>query len=212
MEELREARVVADSGLEGCAHAQPGGKRQVLLVDRETLEAMELRPGILWENITTDGLNVNSLPIGQQLRVGHQQAIVDPVAGTFTAVFANTISSTSAFAINGTTFTLGQKGQAFRAPVTGHVNATPPPNGQFGGYAVGVGELKLEPGIHSGGPGVVEENPKPRQPVPIHFSIDDGSLQDAFNLIARIDGRTIWVYAERECIGHRTCVVDFAKY
>ncbi len=70
----------------------------------------------------------------------HQQAIVDPVAGTFTAVFANTISSTSAFAINGTTFTLGQKGQAFRAPVTGHLNATPPPNGQFGGYAVGVGE------------------------------------------------------------------------
>jgi MOSC domain-containing protein YiiM len=70
MEELREVRVVADFGLEGCAHAQSGGSRQVLLVDRETLEAMELRPGILWENITTDGLNVNSLPIRQQLRVG----------------------------------------------------------------------------------------------------------------------------------------------
>ncbi len=70
MEELPEARVVTDFGLEGCAHAQPAGSRQVLLVDRETLEAMELRPGILWENITTDGLNVNSLPIGQQLRVG----------------------------------------------------------------------------------------------------------------------------------------------
>jgi MOSC domain-containing protein YiiM len=70
MEELPEARVVADFGLEGCAHAQPGGSRQILLVDRETLEAMELPPGILWENITTDGLNVNSLPIGQQLRVG----------------------------------------------------------------------------------------------------------------------------------------------
>jgi MOSC domain-containing protein YiiM len=70
MEELREVQAVADFGLEGCAHAQPGGARQVLLVDRETLEAMDLRPGILWENITTDGLNVNSLPIGQQLRVG----------------------------------------------------------------------------------------------------------------------------------------------
>jgi MOSC domain-containing protein YiiM len=70
MEELPEVRVLADFGLEGCAHAQPGGSRQVLLVDRETLEAMELRPGILWENITTDGLNVNSLPIGQRLRVG----------------------------------------------------------------------------------------------------------------------------------------------
>jgi MOSC domain-containing protein YiiM len=70
MEELREVQAVADFGLEGCAHGQAGGKRQVLLVDRETLETMDLRPGVLWENITTDGLNVNSLPIGQQLRVG----------------------------------------------------------------------------------------------------------------------------------------------
>jgi MOSC domain-containing protein YiiM len=70
MEEAREARVLADFGLEGCAHAQPGGTRQILLVDRETLEAMDLQPGILRENITTDGLNVNSLPIGQQLRIG----------------------------------------------------------------------------------------------------------------------------------------------
>lgn len=70
MEELREARLLADFGLAGCAHAKPGIGRQVLLVDRETLEAMELAPGILRENITTDGLDVNSLPIGQHLRVG----------------------------------------------------------------------------------------------------------------------------------------------
>lgn len=70
MEELTEVRVLADFGLEGCAHARPGTGRQVLLMDRETLEAMELRPGILRENITTDGLNVNSLPIGQHLRIG----------------------------------------------------------------------------------------------------------------------------------------------
>jgi MOSC domain-containing protein YiiM len=70
MEEIREARILADFGLEGCAHAQPGGTRQILLVDRETLEAMELQPGTLRENITTNGLNVNSLPIGRHLRVG----------------------------------------------------------------------------------------------------------------------------------------------
>lgn len=70
MEELREVRLLPDFGLEGCAHARRGGQRQVLLVDRETLEAMELLPGILRENITTDGLDVNSLPIGQQLRIG----------------------------------------------------------------------------------------------------------------------------------------------
>ncbi len=70
MEELKEANVREDFGIEGCAHARAGGKRQVLLVDREALEAMELRPGILRENITTDGLNVNGLSIGQQLRIG----------------------------------------------------------------------------------------------------------------------------------------------
>jgi len=79
MEELSEARAVADSGFEGCAHAREQGKRQVLLVDRESLEAMDMRPGILRENITTDGLSVNSLPIGQQLRVGQARLEVSAV-------------------------------------------------------------------------------------------------------------------------------------
>jgi MOSC domain-containing protein YiiM len=79
MEELSEIRAVNDTGIEGCAHARPGGKRQVLLVDRETLEAMNLRPGIIRENITTDGLNVNSLLIGQVLRVGEARLEVSAV-------------------------------------------------------------------------------------------------------------------------------------
>ncbi len=79
MEELREAQALADFGLEGCAHAQPGGTRQVLLVDRETLDAMELRPGVLRENITTVGLNVNSLQIGQHLRLGEARLEVTMV-------------------------------------------------------------------------------------------------------------------------------------
>ena len=70
MEELWEARLVADAGIEGCAHARPGSKRQVLLVDCETLEAMNLAPGSIRENITTEGLAVNSLPPGQRLRIG----------------------------------------------------------------------------------------------------------------------------------------------
>ena len=68
----------------------------------------------------------------------HQQAVNTPDR-TFTTVFANTVSSTSAFTISGATFRLGQTGQAFRATVTGQSNATPPPNAHFGGYAVGVG-------------------------------------------------------------------------
>ena len=70
MEPLEEARVIANKGLDGCAHARSGGRRQVLLVDRETLEAMDLRPGVIRENITTEGINVNGLTLGQRLRVG----------------------------------------------------------------------------------------------------------------------------------------------
>jgi MOSC domain-containing protein YiiM len=79
MEELSEVRALGDTGFEGCAHGRPGRKRQVLLVDRETLEAMDLKPGIIRENITTDGLNVNSLQIGQQLRVGEARLEVSAV-------------------------------------------------------------------------------------------------------------------------------------
>src|SRR5882762_6730018 len=50
MEEVAEVRALQDSGLEGCAHARTGSPRQVLLVDSETLELMELSPGIIREN------------------------------------------------------------------------------------------------------------------------------------------------------------------
>ena len=79
MEELSEVRALDDAGFEGCAHARPASKRQVLLMDRETLEAMDLRPGVIRENITTDGLNVNGLQIGQLLRVGETRLEVTSV-------------------------------------------------------------------------------------------------------------------------------------
>jgi MOSC domain-containing protein YiiM len=70
MEEVETVEVVADLGLAGCAHARKGGSRQVLLVDKETLDAMDLHPGIIRENITTQGLNVDGLELGQRLRIG----------------------------------------------------------------------------------------------------------------------------------------------
>jgi MOSC domain-containing protein YiiM len=79
MEALPEVRVLKDSGLEGCAHARPGGKRQVLLVDSETLELMDLQPGIIRENVTTEGLNVNGLAVGQQLQIGEARLEVSAV-------------------------------------------------------------------------------------------------------------------------------------
>jgi len=81
MEELASAEVVKGAGLQGCAHARPGN-RQVLLVDAETLGAFQLEPGIIRENVTTEGLDVNGLAIGQRLRLGQValevSAVCDP--------------------------------------------------------------------------------------------------------------------------------------
>jgi MOSC domain-containing protein YiiM len=79
MEELSEVQAMADAGFEGCAHSRADGKRQVLVVDRETLDAMDLPPGVLRENITTEGINVNGLPLGQQLRMGDARLEVSAV-------------------------------------------------------------------------------------------------------------------------------------
>jgi MOSC domain-containing protein YiiM len=80
MEELQEARVITDVGLEGCAHARPGGgPRQVLLVDRETLEAMDLQPGVIRENITTEGMDVNGLAMEQEVRIGEVRLQVSEI-------------------------------------------------------------------------------------------------------------------------------------
>lgn len=61
---------VRDRGLEGCAHGRPASRRQVLLMDLETLEEFELAPGTIMENVTTRGLALVELRQGQRLRVG----------------------------------------------------------------------------------------------------------------------------------------------
>src|SRR5712672_238423 len=79
MEEIAEVQALENSGLEGCAHARTGSPRQVLLMDSETLELMELQPGIIRENITTRGINVNGLETGQRLQVGAAQLEISMV-------------------------------------------------------------------------------------------------------------------------------------
>lgn len=76
MEEIAAARIIENLGVEGCAHARPNGKRQVLLMDMETLHKFELVPGLIRENITTEGVDVNALPVGQRVRVGGVELIV----------------------------------------------------------------------------------------------------------------------------------------
>lgn len=82
MEELSETLAVEDVGLQGCAHARAKGKRQILLMDQETLTGFGLVPGIVRENVTTEGLDVNGLAIGQLLRIGDTElqvsAVCDP--------------------------------------------------------------------------------------------------------------------------------------
>ncbi len=70
MQPAVSARLVADRGLEGDRHARARSRRQVLLADRETLDALEVRPGQIRENVTTEGIAVQALPAGARLRVG----------------------------------------------------------------------------------------------------------------------------------------------
>jgi MOSC domain-containing protein YiiM len=60
---------VAGLGIEGCAHANPP-KREVLFVSRQHLDALDLAPGAIRENITVAGADVETWPIGQRLQAG----------------------------------------------------------------------------------------------------------------------------------------------
>ena len=62
-------RALEGRGFEGCAHANPP-KREVLFVSQEHLDALELQPGAIRENITVAGDDVEQWPIGQRVRAG----------------------------------------------------------------------------------------------------------------------------------------------
>jgi len=70
MKEVEEAEAVRDKGLKGCIHGRPGSKRQVSLIDVETLEKLSIPPGAVKENITTRGWYFRRLEAGQHLRIG----------------------------------------------------------------------------------------------------------------------------------------------
>lgn len=71
---VEEVRLMVEWGVEGDAHAG-AWHRQVSLLAMESIKKMqekglEVRPGDFAENITTEGLDLLSLPIGTRLRVG----------------------------------------------------------------------------------------------------------------------------------------------
>jgi MOSC domain-containing protein YiiM len=70
MDAHERVRALADHGLEGCAHARPGNKRQVLFASSEHLEAVGVDPGRTRENFTIEGGDVQKWPVGQLVRAG----------------------------------------------------------------------------------------------------------------------------------------------
>jgi molybdopterin adenylyltransferase len=79
MKKTPQARIVLKEGLgvEGDAHADDRTHRQVSLLATESIDKMkakgfELAPGDFAENITTEGIDLCSMPIGARMRVGKE--------------------------------------------------------------------------------------------------------------------------------------------
>jgi MOSC domain-containing protein YiiM len=70
MREFDEVLAIENKGFKDCLHGRSGSSRQVLLMDHETLEEFGIAPGRARENITTRGMALGSLPLGQRLRAG----------------------------------------------------------------------------------------------------------------------------------------------
>jgi MOSC domain-containing protein YiiM len=68
---VQSATLRTGFGLEGDKHAAQASKRQVLLADRESLDAVGVLPGTIKENLTVAGLDVMSLQPGTRLRINH---------------------------------------------------------------------------------------------------------------------------------------------
>ena len=70
MEFKDEVVALTGTGLEGDRHAVPDNARQILLMDKEVLDAFDLKPGIVRENVTVSGVSIHKLSQGQRLRLG----------------------------------------------------------------------------------------------------------------------------------------------
>ena len=64
------APAISGMGLEGDRSCSTENVRQVLFMDKETLDRMELAPGQIKENITTQGLDLTQAKAGQVFLLG----------------------------------------------------------------------------------------------------------------------------------------------
>jgi MOSC domain-containing protein YiiM len=68
---VQSAEVIEGLGLKGDRHAIAESTRQILLIEEETLNALDLKPGEVKENITTRGLNLMGIQRGEKLHAGN---------------------------------------------------------------------------------------------------------------------------------------------
>ena len=76
-EDINEGYLHTDYGLADDAHADRGSHRQLSLLAIESINKMrslgfDLSPGDFAENITTEGIDLVSLPIGTRIRIGDE--------------------------------------------------------------------------------------------------------------------------------------------
>jgi MOSC domain-containing protein YiiM len=69
---VQEATALSGKGLEGDRSCNADNVRQVLFMDKETLDRMELQPGQIKENITTQGIDLTQAKAGQVFFVGDE--------------------------------------------------------------------------------------------------------------------------------------------
>jgi len=72
---VKEVSLKTEFGIEGDAHASSAWHRQVSLLALESIKKMQdkgldVKPGDFAENITTEGIDLVSLPVGTQLTIG----------------------------------------------------------------------------------------------------------------------------------------------
>jgi MOSC domain-containing protein YiiM len=79
MEAHERRQAIEDFGLDGCAHARPGGRRQVLFASVEHLQAVEVEPGAIRENLTVEGDDVEQWAVGQRVAIGEAEFEVSMV-------------------------------------------------------------------------------------------------------------------------------------
>lgn len=70
MEARDRVQAIEGHGLDGCAHARAGTKRQVLFASAGHLDDLGVEYGRIRENFTIEGADVHEWPVGQRLKVG----------------------------------------------------------------------------------------------------------------------------------------------